>query len=87
MITNPFPVLPNSGSHYEMINFLKRKDETRSIKIGGYENIRPFEAANRIATTRYKGKGDFTIKINGEEYEGEAFNVAPLFLKQKMKKT
>lgn len=113
---NPFPLSPNSGSHYEMINFLKRKDESKPVKIGVYENISPFEAANRIAsdlvilngllqliatnkeiknakftlrlgTTHHVGKGDFTIKINDEEFEGEAFNVAPSFLKQKMRKT
>ncbi|KAF2082095.1 hypothetical protein [Flavobacterium sharifuzzamanii] len=113
---NPFPVVPNLGSHYEMITFLKRKDESNPVKIGVYENISPFEAANRIAsdlvilngllqliaanneikdakftlrlgTTHHVGKGDFTIKIKDEEFEGEAFNAAPSFLKQKMRKT
>jgi hypothetical protein len=116
LIDNPFPIFPNSGSHYEMIIFLKRKDENKPLKIGVYENISPFEAANRIAsdlvilngllqlttineeikdakftlrlgTTHQIGKGDFTIKINDKEFEGEAFNVAPSFLKQKMRKT
>ena len=113
---NPFPLPPNSGSFYEMIQYLKRKDETKPLKIGVYENITPFEAANRIAsdlviingllqlvaskpelkeaqftlnlgTTHKKDRGDFTIFINGEEHEGEAFNVAPTFLKQKMRNT
>lgn len=113
---NPFPIPPSSGSFYEMIKYLKRKDEALPFKIGAYGNITPFEAANRIAsdlviingllqlvekhkelkyaiftlrlgTTHHLGKGDFTIKLNGEEYEGEAFNVAPSFIKQKMLKT
>ncbi|SHG82440.1 hypothetical protein SAMN05444372_11092 [Flavobacterium micromati] len=113
---HPFPPAPTAGSHYEMINYLKRKDESKPINIGVYHNITPMEAANRIAsdlviingliqlvasktelkeakftlrlgTTHHIGKGDFTIKINGEEHEGEAFNVAPTFLKSKMNTT
>ena len=113
---NPCPVPPSSGSFYEMIKYLKRKDEALPLKIGAYGNITPFEAANRIAsdlviingllqlvekhkefkeaiftlrlgTTHHVGKGDFTIELNGEEYEGEAFNVAPSFLKQKLRNT
>ncbi len=113
---NPFPAPPKSGSVYDNINYLKRKEQSQVQKIGPYENCSLFEAANRIAsdlviingilqlieanqelkkalfslqlgTTHQKGKGDFTIKINGEEREGEAFNVAPSFLKQKMSKT
>ena len=113
---NPFPAPPKSGSFYEMIQYLKRKDEKNPLKIGTYENITPFEVANRIAsdlviingllqlviskpelkeaqftlrlgTTHVKGRGDFTIFINGEEQEGEAFNVAPSFVKSKMRNT
>lgn len=113
---NPFPAPPKSGSFYDTINYLKRKDQSQLQKIGPYENSSIFEAANRIAsdlviiigllqlveanqelknalfslrlgTTHHKGKGDFTIKLNGEELEGEAFNVAPSFLKQKMRNT
>ncbi len=113
---NPFPNPPKSGSFHEMINYLKRKDQSQDLKIGAYENITLFEAANRIAsdliiingllqlvdkneefkealftlrlgTTHHIGKGDFTISSNGEELEGEAFNVAPSFLKQKMRNT
>lgn len=41
----------------------------------------------RLGTTHVKDKGDFTIKIGMEEFEGEAFNVAPSFLKTKLQKT
>lgn len=113
---NPFPEPPNSSAFHEIINYLKRKDQSNPLKIGAYENITPFEAANRIAsdliiingllqlvmkneefkealftlrlgTTHHSNKGDFTITLNGKELEGEAFNVAPSFLKQKMSNT
>jgi hypothetical protein len=41
----------------------------------------------RLGITHQKGKGDFTIKVAGEEFEGEAFNVAPSFLSIKLNKT
>ena len=41
----------------------------------------------RLGTTHLAGKGDFTIFFNGKELEGEAFNVAPAYLKPKMRKT
>jgi hypothetical protein len=41
----------------------------------------------RLGTTHVPGKGDFTIKIGNKEFEGEAFNVAPSFLKAKLQKT
>lgn len=41
----------------------------------------------RLGTTHIKGKGDFTIKLENDELEGEAFNVAPSFLKAKLNKT
>lgn len=41
----------------------------------------------RLGTTHEKGKGDFTIKMGGNEFEGEAFNVAPSFLKHKLYRT
>ncbi|MCK6611369.1 MAG: hypothetical protein L6Q78_10015 [Bacteroidia bacterium] len=41
----------------------------------------------RLGTTHISGKGDFSIKIGDEEMEGEAFNVAPSFLKGKLYKT
>ncbi|OHT43415.1 hypothetical protein [Flavobacterium tructae] len=113
---NPFPISPNSGNFYEMIQYLKRKDETLPVKIGTYENITLFEAANRIAsdlviingliqlveeqkefekatftlrlgTTHVKNKGDFTIHTENGDLEGEAFNVAPSFLENKLRKT
>lgn len=113
---NPFPIPPKSGSFYEMIKYLKRKDEALPLKIGSYGNITPFEAANRIAsdlviingliqlvekhkelkeatftlrlgTTHMVGNGDFTISVNNEDMEGEAFNVAPSFLKPKLRST
>ncbi|MBQ0909752.1 hypothetical protein KBJ98_13645 [Flavobacterium sp. F-328] len=113
---NPFPEPPKSGSFHDVITYLKRKNQSQALKIGAYENITVFEAANRIAsdliiingllqlveknknlknalftlrlgTTHHVGKGDFTINCNGEELEGEAFNVAPSFLKQKLRNT
>lgn len=115
LLVNKFPNAPISGDFYEMIKYLKRKDEQNPIAIGPYLNITPFEAANRIAsdliiingliqlvydkklentiftlrlgTTHVKDKGDFTIKIGKEEYEGEAFNVAPSFLSSKLQQT
>lgn len=41
----------------------------------------------RLGTTHIKDKGDFTIKLGSDEFEGEAFNVAPSFLKDKLQKT
>ena len=41
----------------------------------------------RLGTTYIKNKGDFTIETDVETLEGEAFNVAPSFLKDKLAKT
>jgi hypothetical protein len=41
----------------------------------------------RLGTTHVPGKGDFSIKTGNKEFEGEAFNVAPSFLKAKLQKT
>lgn len=41
----------------------------------------------RLGITDHKGHGDFTISLHGEDYEGEAFNVAPSFLKAKLRNT
>ncbi len=41
----------------------------------------------RLGITDHKGHGDFTISLQGEDYEGEAFNVAPSFLKTKLRNT
>ncbi|AYM99750.1 hypothetical protein [Chryseobacterium sp. 3008163] len=113
---NPFPKPPGTGAYFEMIHYLKRKDINNPQKIGPYENITIFEAANRIASdlviingiiqlvqnnpllenARFtlrlgilheKGKGDFTIHLENEDFEGEAFNVAPSFLNVKLRNT
>jgi len=113
---NPFPKPPDTGTYFEMINYLKRKDTNNPQKIGPYQNITIFEAANRIASdlviingiiqlvakhpellvARFtlrlgilheKGKGDFTIHLDNQDFEGEAFNVAPSFLKVKLRNT
>lgn len=113
---NPFPKPPDTGTYFEMINYLKRKDTNNPQKIGPYQNITVFEAANRIASdlviingiiqlvAKYpelkvacftlrlgilheKGKGDFTIHLDNQDIEGEAFNVAPSFLKVKLRNT
>ncbi|WP_313375261.1 hypothetical protein [Chishuiella sp.] len=41
----------------------------------------------RLGTTHQPNQGDFTIFIDGKESEGEAFNVAPTFLKVKLRNT
>lgn len=113
---NPFPKPPITGAYFEMINYLKRKDINNPQKIGPYQNITIFEAANRIASDlviingiiqlveinpslqnanftlrlgilHEKGKGDFTIYLEKEDFEGEAFNVAPSFLNVKLRNT
>lgn len=113
---NPFPTPPNTGAYFEMIHYLKRKDINNPQKIGPYQNITIFEAANRIASDlviingiiqlvqdnpllenacftlrlgilHEKGKGDFTIHFEDEDFEGEAFNVAPSFLNVKLRNT
>lgn len=113
---NMFQPPPKSGECLEMIHYLKRKDEDNPVKIGVYENITPFEAANRIAsdlviikgliqlisedkmsstakftfrlgTKHEKEKGDFSIVTNKGCFEGEAFNVAPSFYKDKLNQT
>lgn len=111
---NPFPMPKEEGGYYDMIMYLKRKVNSDAIKIGPYQNISVFEAANRIAsdlviingmlqlieekgyynatfdlclgTMHTKDKGDFTIYLdNGDNLNGEAFNVAPSFLKAKLR--
>ncbi|MBK7888416.1 MAG: hypothetical protein IPJ86_14400 [Bacteroidetes bacterium] len=116
LLKNKFQPPPKTGDCIEMIQYLKRKDETQPFKIGPYENITPFEAANRIAsdlviikglrqlimldkisskatftlrlgTKHEKQKGDFSIITSKNSYEGEAFNVAPSFYKDKLNQT
>jgi len=113
---NPFTQPPSEGTYFEMIRYLKRKDINYPQKIGPYQNITIFEAANRIASDlviingiiqlvqnnpllqnanftirlgilHEKGKGDFTIHLENEDFEGEAFNVAPSFLNVKLRNT
>lgn len=113
---NPFPMPKEEGGYYDMIMYLKRKVNSDAIKIGPYQNISVFEAANRIAsdlviingmlqlieekgyhnrifdlnlgTMHTKDKGDFTIYLdNNIQLNGEAFNVAPSFLKAKLRTT
>lgn len=50
LLKNKFQTPPASGDCIKMIHYLKRKDEDNPVKIGVYENITPFEAANRIAS-------------------------------------
>lgn len=47
---NTFPPIDDFTDTIEVIKYFKRKDELNPIKIGPYENITPFEAANRIAS-------------------------------------
>lgn len=116
LLNNKFQPPPASGDCIKMIHYLKRKDEDNPVKIGVYENITPFEAANRMAsdlviingliqlikldkisskatftlrlgTKHEKQKGDFSIVTSKGSYEGEAFNVAPSFYKDKLNQT
>lgn len=41
----------------------------------------------RLGTTHHEKRGDFTIYTDEVELEGEAFNVAPTFLKVKLRNT
>ena len=50
-------------------------------------NLKEASFILRLGTTHKKEKGDITIKIGNNEFEGEAFNVAPSFLKTKLNKT
>lgn len=58
---NPFPAPPANGEVIAMIDYLKRKDSGTPCKIGVYENITPFEAANRIASDMVIINGLFQI--------------------------
>ena len=48
--SNPFPVPPDNKDFSKMIHYFKRKNESNPTIIGPYQNITPFEAANRIAS-------------------------------------
>ncbi|WP_353161978.1 hypothetical protein [Myroides odoratus] len=41
----------------------------------------------RLGITNHRGHGDFTISLDNQDYEEEAFNVAPSFLKAKLRNT
>lgn len=41
----------------------------------------------RLGNKHKVGKGDFTMTVAGKDYEGEAFNVAPSFFENKLRKT
>lgn len=41
----------------------------------------------RLGILHEKGRGDFTIHLDNHDFEGEAFNVAPSFLKVKLRST
>ncbi len=116
LLKNRFQPPPETGDCIDMIHYLKRKDENKPLKIGPYENITPFEAANRIASdlviikgllqlidmekillnakftmrlgTKHENqKGDFSVITSKGSFEGEAFNVAPSFYKDKLNQT
>lgn len=48
--TNPFPSPPPKPTSIDIIRFLKRKDANSAGRIGPYEYITVFEAANTIAS-------------------------------------
>jgi len=75
----PFEAANRIASDLVIINGLLQLIENRKIE-------KPVLTL-RLGTTHVKGKGDFTIKLGEEEFEGEAFNVAPSFLKAKLDKT
>ena len=47
---NPFPEPPLNPTTIDMIRYMKRKDPDAQGRIGPYEHITVFEAANRIAS-------------------------------------
>jgi hypothetical protein len=64
---NPFPSPPHNPSAIDIIVFLKRKDARTPVKIGPYENITVFEAANRIASDLVLINGVIQIIEDGVE--------------------
>jgi hypothetical protein len=70
----PFPALPATGDIIPMIHYLKRKDCNHSNRIGPYENITPFEAANRIATDLVLLKGLIQLCAGNALYLKSSFN-------------
>src|SRR5688500_11782503 len=65
---NPFPKPPLNPSSIDMIMYLKRKASDNIIKIGPYENITVFEAANRIASDLVLINGIIQIIEDGLEH-------------------
>lgn len=75
----PFEAANRIASDLVIINGL--------LQLISKENITTAVMTLRLGTTHVNGKGDFTIKTGNKEFEGEAFNVAPSFLKAKLQKT
>jgi hypothetical protein len=62
-----FPSPPKDGEIIETIKYFKRKDSENPITIGVYNNITPFEAANRIASDLVILNG--IIQLMEQDYE------------------
>jgi hypothetical protein len=76
---SPFEAVNRIASDLVIINGL--------LQLARNGEFRTARFTLRLGTTHVKDKGDFTISLNGQELEGEAFNVAPSFLKAKLSKT
>lgn len=76
---SPFEAVIRIASDLVIINGL--------LQLARNSEFRTARFTLRLGTTHVKDKGDFTITLNGQEMEGEAFNVAPSFLKNKLSKT
>ena len=82
---NPFPKPPNSGTYFEMIHYLKRKDINNPQKIGPYQNITIFEAANRIASDLVIINGIIQLVQNNPSLKNASFTVRLGILHEKGK--
>ncbi|MCS4300613.1 hypothetical protein [Chryseobacterium sp. BIGb0232] len=82
---NPFPKPPVTGAYFEMINYLKRKDINNPQKIGPYQNITIFEAANRIASDLVIINGIIQLVQNNPSLENARFTIRLGILHEKGK--
>ena len=72
---NPFPDPPEKGNAIEMIKYFKRKQKNSTLKIGPYEGITVFEAANRIASDLVIINGILQLINDGKEEENSRFTI------------
>ena len=75
LLANLFPKLPADDEIFAMIQYLKRKGIDTTIRIGPYEHITPFEAANRIASDLVIINGLLQVIDIGKIQEDSIFTV------------